>query len=138
MRWFPLVFLFLAGCGKDAILEDMREDLGVRGQAEALVLRPLPHLMFVRATLPEGVLGVCRTDTRPRVVAVNQKLWDSLYAEQRESTLAHEVGHCDRNLPHVEGKGRYAPACPDSLMHPDQMLRSCWTLFREKYLSEVR
>jgi len=112
MKYLILVLL-LAGCAKD--LSDPRTIHGVDAtfvpyvnsyltEKEFYLHRGLDYDIPIQfGDLPDNQLGLCTKWTSGyRQIVIDAYYWKFQSEAQKESVIAHELGHCDLNLEHVD------------------------------------
>lgn len=128
----------LLGCGSESVYNyadnDQMRIIAMRLFAEV----ELNGLSFGTGKLPYRDGEPFAACDNGRII-ISYDVFSSLTEDQLETIIAHEVGHCSFKKGHDTDKGRYAPQdCPNSVMYPSEMLRTCWLLHKVEYLQDLR
>lgn len=139
-----LTFLItlLVSCGGE-IKPQITTDLVFKPYLEELSISTITPIAF--KDLPQGLGAQCNIydNGYSREILVDRTYWDTISDSYRLVLIAHEIGHCDYNLPHVEGTqdllieyptGVFTKECPLSIMQASNWGGICWDQYKLDYL----
>jgi len=69
-------------------------------------------------------------------ITIDKKRWDLLTFKQQIILLAHEGGHCLKDLDHTKDRGK--GLCPAHFMHPYLVGKWCAENYWNKYVKQMK
>ncbi len=137
--------LNLVGCGKNLLKDLFDHDTpynGTRHTTDPIFIDYLDqldmshHTPIIFNARGEGIAGTCTKWDNYRVIEIDREYWDTRGDTYRLELLAHELGHCDYNLPHNNDTFLdNTLTCPESVMMGINFGGSCWTNNFDHYMS---
>ena len=138
-----IILTLLVSCGHESG-EYPTTDPVFKPYLEELSISTITPITF--QDLPQGLGAQCNIydDGYSREILVDRTYWDTIPDSYRLVLIAHEIGHCDYNLPHVEGNQDLlieypsvvnTSKCPLSIMQESNWGGICWDQYKLDYLS---
>ncbi len=140
-----LLSTLLLGCGSVSLRDMIYEDDDsttihttnpvFHKYLDKLPIRTKTPVIF--KTKKGNTAAVCaiRTDGY-REIQVDPRYWSKYGDSDRLELLAHEIGHCDYDLPHNNNK--MGNGCPLSVMHDTVFGDPCFSDYFDFYMTEFR
>lgn len=134
MRYISLLLL-LSACApaKDPIVVDPQLSPYINQLSVELNV-DVSDISAKFSDLDPGIVGECVQNDQWKIIYITTKFWQHSSDIERQMVVAHELGHCTKNLTH--NASILPNGCPASIMHPSTISIRCIQTEGWKYYSD--